>query len=212
VVRLSKHRSAINMIASLCERGSLSRESLRVLPKSWWEGLPQDSVAKLETLRPEPSATSNRLAVVDSKASVIESLAVDIQVGAKQFVDRCALCHKLGDQGKVLGPQLEGVGARGNSRLCEDILWPDRNVDDAFRMTMLLLDGGESVNGLVSDRNSESLLLTDPTGKQRRILLSDIEHEKQSKLSLMPGNFDELMTDSELASLIGYLRNAAQTK
>ena len=79
-------------------------------------------------------------------------------------------------------------------------------------MTMLLLDGGESVNGLVSDRNSESLLLTDPTGKQRRILLSDIEHEKQSKLSLMPGNFDELMTDSELASLIGYLRNAAQTK
>ena len=212
VVRLSKHRSAINMIASLCERGSLSRESLRVLPKSWWEGLPQDSVAKLETLRPEPSATSNRLAVVDSKASVIESLAVDIQVGAKQFVDRCALCHKLGDQGKVLGPQLEGVGARGNSRLCEDILWPDRNVDEAFRMTMLLLDGGESVNGLVSDRNSESLLLTDPTGKQRRILLSDIEYEKQSKLSLMPGNFDELMTDSELASLIGYLRNAAQTK
>lgn len=212
VLRLSKHRSAINMIASLCERGSLSRESLRVLPKSWWEGLPQDSKAKLETLRPEPSASSNRLAVVDSKASAIESLAVDMQVGAKQFVDRCALCHKLGDQGKVLGPQLEGVGARGNSRLCEDILWPDRNVDEAFRMTMLVLDGGESVSGLVSDRNSESLLLTDQTGKQRRILLSDIEQEKQSKLSLMPGNFDELMTDSDLASLIGYLRNAAKTK
>lgn len=89
---------------------------------------------------------------------------------------------------------------------------PDRNVDEAFRMTMLVLDGGESVNGLVSDRNSESLLLTDQTGKQRRILLSDIEQEKQSKLSLMPGNFDELMTDSELASLIGYLRNAARTQ
>ncbi len=212
VLRLSKHRTAINMIASLCERGSLSRESLRVLPKSWWEGLPQDSKAKLETLRPEQSASSNRLAVVDSKALAIEGLAVDMQVGAKQFVDRCAVCHKLGDQGKVLGPQLEGVGARGNSRLCEDILWPDRNVDEAFRMTMLVLDGGESVSGLVSDRNADSLLLTDQTGKQRRILLCDIEQEKPSKLSLMPGNFDELMTDSELASLIGYLRNAAKTK
>ena len=212
VLRLSKHGSAFDVIASLCERGSLSRESLRVLPKSWWEVLPQDSKARLEKLLPEPINSSNRLSVVDSKASTIESLAVDMQVGAKQFADRCALCHKLGDQGKVLGPQLEGVGARGNSRLCEDILWPDRNVDEAFRMTMLVLDGGESVNGLVTDRNSESLLLTDQTGKQRRILLSDIEQEKQSKLSLMPGNFDELMTDSELASLIGYLRNAAKAK
>ena len=209
VLRLSKHRAAINLIASLCERGSLSRDALRVLPKSWWEGLPQENNARLEALRPEPNPSSNRLTVVESKASAVEKLAVDLQVGAKQFADRCALCHKLGEQGKVVGPQLEGAGARGVVRLCEDILWPDRNVDEAFKMTMMVLDGGESVSGLVSDRTAESLLLTDQTGKQRRILLIDIEQEKPSKLSLMPGNFDELMTDAELASLIGYLRNSA---
>jgi putative heme-binding domain-containing protein len=209
ILRLSKHRAAISLIASLCERGALSRDALRVLPKSWWESLPQESIARLESLRPEPSPLSNRLTVVESKASAVEKLGVDLQVGAKQFADRCAVCHKLGEQGKVVGPQLEGAGARGILRLCEDILWPDRNVDEAFKMTMMVLDGGESVSGLVSDRTTESLLLTDQTGKQRRILLSDIEHEKPSKLSLMPGNFDELMTDAELASLIGYLRNAA---
>ena len=211
VLRMSKHRAAVNLIASLCERGSLSRDALRVLPKSWWEGLSADVKPRLEAIRPEATATSNRLAVVESKASAIESLAIDLQVGAKQFADRCAACHKLGDQGKVIGPQLEGVGARGVLRLCEDILWPDRNVDEAFKMTIMVLDGGESVSGLVSDRTAESLLLTDQTGKQRRILLSEIEQAKLSKLSLMPGNFDELMTDSELASLIGYLRNTAKT-
>lgn len=209
VLRLSKHSAAINLIASLCERGSLSRDALRVLPKSWWEGLPQENITRLEALRPEPSPSSNRLTVVESKALAVEKLAVDLQVGAKQFADRCAVCHKLGEQGKVVGPQLEGAGARGILRLCEDILWPDRNVDEAFKMTMMVLEGGESVSGLVSDRTAESLLLTDQTGKQRRILLSDIEREKPSKLSLMPGNFDELMTDAELASLIGYLRNTA---
>ncbi len=209
LLRLSKHRAAISLIASLCERGSLSRDALRVLPKSWWESLPQESIARLEALRPEPNSASNRLTVVESKALAVEKLGVDLQVGAKQFADRCALCHKLGEQGKVVGPQLEGAGARGILRLCEDILWPDRNVDEAFKMTMMVLDGGEAVSGLVSDRTAESLLLTDQTGKQRRILLSDIEHEKPSKLSLMPGNFDELMTDAELASLIGYLRSAA---
>ena len=209
VLRLSKHRAAIGLLAQLCERGSLSRDALRVLTSSWWESLPQEGKPRLEAIRPEPTATSNRLAVLESKVLAVESLAVDLQVGAKQFADRCALCHKLGDLGKVVGPQLEGVGARGIMRLYEDILWPDRNVDEAFKMTILVLDGGESLSGLVGDRTSDSLLLTDQTGKQRRILLSDIEHEKLSKLSLMPGNFDELMTDAELASLVGYLRNAA---
>ena len=212
VLRLSKQRSAIGLIASLCERGSLSRDSLRTLPTSWWEGLPVESKNRLESLRPEAAASSTRLQIVESKAAAIDKLAVDMQEGAKQFADRCASCHKLGDQGKVVGPQLEGVGARGALRLCEDILWPDRNVDEAFRMTIMVLDGGESANGLVTDRTAESLMLTDQTGKQRRIQVRDIEQEKRSKLSLMPGNFEELMTDSELASLIGFLRTSATSQ
>jgi len=210
VLKLSKHRSAIAAIASLCERGSMSRDALRVLPKSWWESLPQESLPRLEALRPEATASSDRLAVVERKVAAIERMDVDLQVGKKQFADRCAICHKLGDQGKVVGPQLEGVGSRGTARLSEDILWPDRNVDEAFRMTILLLESGESVSGLVSDRTAESLLVTDQFGKQRRILLSEIEQEKRSKLSLMPGNFDELMTDLEFASLIGFLRSVAR--
>lgn len=208
VVRLSKQRSSHGLIATLCERGSLSRDALRALPNGWWEGLTAETKTRMEALRPDASA-SNRLQVVERKAAAIEKMAVDMKVGAKQFADRCAACHKLGDQGKVIGPQLEGVGARGILRLCEDILWPDRNVDEAFRMTIMVLDGGESANGLVSDRTSESLMLTEQSGKQRRILIRDIEQEKASKLSLMPGNFDELMTDSEFASLIGYLRASA---
>jgi putative heme-binding domain-containing protein len=76
-------------------------------------------------------------------------------------------------------------------------------------MTLLVLEGGETVSGLVTDRNSESMILTDQAGKQRRILVSEIEQEKQSKLSLMPGNFEELMSNDEMASLIGYLRKEA---
>ena len=128
------------------------------------------------------------------------------------FSDRCAICHKLGDQGKVVGPQLEGVGTRGIARLSEDILWPDRNVDEAFRMSILLLEDGETINGLISERTAESLMVTDQTGKQRRILIEEIEQEKHSKLSLMPGNFEEVMSIDELASLIGYLKNAAIQK
>ena len=209
VKQLSRHRDAANVLAELCTNGSLSREALAVLQPSFWQSLNGPSAEKLIAMRPTEPTNSSRQAVVDSKSTAIPLATVDLELGQKQFADRCATCHKLGNQGRVVGPQLEGVGARGIPRLCEDILWPDRNVDEAFRMTLLVLEGGETVSGLVTDRNNESMILTDQAGKQRRILVSEIEQEKQSKLSLMPGNFDELMTNDEMASLIGYLRKEA---
>lgn len=207
VTRLAKHRSATQLIATLCETGALSRDALRGLPASWWEGLSEEVGRRMTTLRPETATVSERLAIVEQKSIALAEVSVDLSAGAKQYTERCAVCHKLGDQGNVVGPQLEGIGARGLARLCEDILWPDRNVDEAFKMTLLQLEDGSSLQGLITDRKSDSLLLTDQLGKQRRIRLEDIAQEKTSKLSLMPGNFDELMTDVELASLIGFLKN-----
>lgn len=209
VKQLSRHRVAIATLTTLCGNGSLSREALAVLQPSFWQSLDGPGSELLVAMRPTEPTDLSRQAVVDRKASELASVTVDLDVGRKQFADRCANCHKLGDLGRVVGPQLEGVGARGLSRLCEDILWPDRNVDEAFRMTLLVLEGGESVSGLVTDRNDESITLTDQAGKPKRILVAEIEQEKRSKLSLMPGNFEELMTDQELGSLIGYLRKEA---
>lgn len=207
VLQWSRQNESARLMSYLLEKGALSRDALRVLPASYWEAnAAKPDRQSLLTYRPEATAPSIRMSVVESKADAISKLQPDLAQGAKLFEDRCAVCHKLGNLGKVIGPQLDGIGSRGVARLCEDILWPDRNVDEAFRMTLMTLAGGESVNGLVSDRTQESLMLTDQTGKQRRILSSEIEQEKKSKLSLMPGNFEETMSNQDLASLVGYLR------
>ena len=91
-------------------------------------------------------------------------------------------------------------------RLCEDILWPDRNVDEAFRVTLLLLDGGETVTGLVQERNDASITIAEQNGTKRVIPIMDIEQEKKGEVSLMPSNFDEVLTTKELACLLEFLR------
>jgi putative heme-binding domain-containing protein len=96
--------------------------------------------------------------------------------------------------------------------LCEDILWPNRNVDEAFRITNVLMEDGETISGLILDRTDSSLEVVDQAGKSQRFARSDIEQEKVSKLSLMPGNFEELISDTELASLIGYLKSQQPEK
>jgi putative heme-binding domain-containing protein len=123
------------------------------------------------------------------------------------FQERCAPCHQLAGQGKVIGPQLDGAITRTVERLCEDILWPNRNVDEAFRITNVLTHSGETYSGLIVDRQRDSLEIIDQTGKSQRVARDEIETERISKLSLMPGNFEELLSDAEFASLVGFLKS-----
>ena len=59
--------------------------------------------------------------------------------GAQVFEKHCAVCHQLGGKGAKVGPQLDGIGSRGLDRLMEDVLDPNRNVDQTFRITNLAL-------------------------------------------------------------------------
>lgn len=207
MLRWSRQRSANELIERLIRRGALSKDSLRVLPASWWESLPSDIAQRFADLKPEGPSDSARALVVQSKADAVRKAAIDLDVGKRVFQERCATCHQLGGQGKVIGPQLDGAIVRTIDRLCEDILWPNRNVDEAFRITNVLLEDGETISGLVLDRTDNSLEIVDQAGKSQRVARGQIEQEKVSKLSLMPGNFEELITDVELASLIGYMKS-----
>ncbi len=207
VLRWSRHRSSFGLIESLIRRGALSKETLRVLPASWWESLPGETADRFADLKPEGESDLTRAAVVQAKADAVRKTAIDLEVGKRVFQERCATCHQLGGQGKLIGPQLDGAVVRTLDRLCEDILWPNRNVDEAFRITNVLLEDGETISGLILDRTDSSLEIVDQAGKSQRVSRGDIEQERISKLSLMPGNFEELVSDAELSSLIGYLKS-----
>lgn len=171
------------------------------------DSLPPEFATRFADLKPEGETDTQRALLVANKAQSISSLPTDIPTGKRVFEERCANCHQLRGIGKVIGPQLDGAVVRTIERLCEDILWSNRNVDEAFRITNIQTDDGESFSGLVLDRNDQTLEIIDQTGKSQRILRSAIEQEKISKLSLMPSNFEELINDSELASLIAFLKS-----
>jgi putative heme-binding domain-containing protein len=204
--RISKYRGAPERLAEWIESSLLSPDVVSTLPPSWWGGLSKSESDRLATIKTLAEKSANRSDRIESKLASIKRETVDLEIGKKMYADKCAQCHKLGSVGNVLGPQLEGIGNRGLERLCEDILWPDRNVDEAFRVTLLLLDGGETVTGLVQERNDASITIAEQNGTKRVIPIMDIEQEKKGEVSLMPSNFDEVLTTKELACLLEFLR------
>ncbi len=130
----------------------------------------------------------------------------DVVAGAAVFEKHCAACHRIGDKGAKVGPNLDGVGIRGAERLLEDILDPSRNVDQAFRTTQVVTADGRSLAGLALREEGNILVLADAQGKEVRVPLDEIEERVVSPLSVMPANVAELVSEADFVHLIGYLQ------
>lgn len=125
--------------------------------------------------------------------------------GRLVFEQNCAGCHQRKGQGRVVGPQLDGIEKRGRERVLEDILFPNQNVDVAFRTTLFQTESGRVVSGLLRRQQGTTVVIADPTG--REIILDDAEIVAQKSLtvSLMPDNFGEQLTDAQLLDLWRFL-------
>jgi putative heme-binding domain-containing protein len=125
--------------------------------------------------------------------------------GAAVFAKNCMVCHQIDGKGGVVGPQLTGIAKRGIDRVCEDILDPNRNVDPAFRYSMVTLKDDRFITGLQKRDEGELLVFVDSTGKEISVRKSDIRKRLESKGSLMPGNFGEILKPDEFNNLLAYL-------
>jgi putative heme-binding domain-containing protein len=125
--------------------------------------------------------------------------------GQAVFEKTCAICHQLDGKGALVGPQLDGVGARGAERIIEDVVDPNRNVDSAFRATNFVLDDGDVVSGLFRREEGEQIVYADGTGKEQTITKQRVKQRKPSELSLMPEGLPDGLQPQEFNDLIAFL-------
>ncbi len=125
--------------------------------------------------------------------------------GAEVFGQNCAACHQIGGEGGLIGPQLDGIGARGIGRLSEDILDPNRNVDSHFYLTRFKLKDGTEASGFILSEKGQSLLVRDLLGDSQRLKLSDIDSRETISTSLMPASFGTVIDTEKFASLLAWL-------
>ena len=68
--------------------------------------------------------------------------------GRRLFLDteksQCLTCHRIGDRGERIGPELTGVGGRfSRIFILESILEPSRSIAPSFATVMVVLTMGE---------------------------------------------------------------------
>ncbi|MFG0295338.1 MAG: HEAT repeat domain-containing protein [Maioricimonas sp. JB045] len=209
---LAASPAGASAVFALIEAG---RMSPRVLPDAGvaeklaavgGEGARERIAALTRDLPSQDAAVQKLLA---DRLALVESSDADPERGMWVFKKTCASCHRIGPEGRQVGPQLDGVGIRGPRRLLEDILDPNRNVDGAFRTTTILLDSGKVVSGLVRREEGETLVLANEKGDEFTVPIDEIDEQVKSSRSLMPANLGELLPPEDLRDLIGFLQAIA---
>jgi len=194
-----------------------TRESLKTLATMLQHSAPVALREKLASYLPprpappplpvSPEQRKQLDALIAARTAAFAKAKPDLETGANVFKMNCAACHQTKGEGGLIGPQLDGIGARGPERLCEDILDPNRNVDAHFHLHMLTLKDGSTFAGFLKAELGQISVLADATGKEHRIAKKDIAKTEVTPISLMPPTFGQTLDEATFIDLLGYLLN-----
>ena len=163
----------------------------------------QNRVAK--ALNGIPEGDDRIAKLIADRRTYVQSHKGDATAGEAIFTKNCATCHQIGGKGARVGPQLDGVGVRGVERLVEDILDPNRNVDQAFRSTTIATKEGQVLTGLLLRDEGAVLVLADAQGRDVRVPKGEVAEQTVNPLSPMPANWGDALKLEELANLLAWL-------
>jgi putative heme-binding domain-containing protein len=152
-----------------------------------------------------PPADDRLMQLVGARRDGFHKTQPDAALGKQTFDKVCGTCHRVGGQGNKIGPELDGIGIRGLDRILEDVLDPSRNVDQAFRTTVITTTDGRAISGLALREEGDLLVLADPQGKEVRVPLAEIDQREVTPLSPMPANVADLVPEGDFYHLMAYL-------
>ena len=119
---------------------------------------------------------------------------------------KCASCHKVGDKGIVLGPDLSLIGkTRSRPELLDSLLNPSARVEPQFAAYNVRTKDEKTYTGIVVKRDEKQLVLRDAENKEVVIAGENVESVRPSRLSLMPDGQMSGLTPQEAADLLEYL-------
>src|ERR1700676_4787347 len=99
----------------------------------------------------------------------------------------CVACHRIGNNGSDLGPDLTDIGRRrGLAFLEESIVKPEAFVPNKYRAVQVVMKSGSTVSGIRLNEDDLSVQVRDVAGTPRSFLKEDLKEVRRDKPTLMP--------------------------
>lgn len=150
------------------------------------------------------------VAYIRSVAHAADKAAIrgDASAGETIFWNKggCGQCHRVGTRGNSLGPDLTRVGRqRSIAYLSASLLKPDAEVTAGYATVTVVTRDGKKIVGVERNFDNFSAQFVDLAGKYYSFEREDVTSMKREPRSLMPSNYGQLLSETEVNDLVAYL-------
>lgn len=140
----------------------------------------------------------------------ILSLTGDAERGQEIFFKssaaQCAKCHRVGNEGGTLGPELGNIGKKyEKAALLETIVEPSKAIAPEYVPYLLETTAGQVHAGFLVEKNDQEIVLKDADGKLIHVAAGDVELLAPQTISIMPELALQDVSAQDAADLLAYL-------
>src|SRR5207245_2843932 len=129
----------------------------------------------------------------------------DAARGREIYTQRCVACHRVGDQGVQLGPDLVTVKSKGRDGILTAILDPNKEVAPQYIAYTVNTKDGQSLMGFITKDDASGLTLKMIGGAEQTIPRSQIKGSSSTGQSLMPEGIETGLDVQGMADLLTFI-------
>ncbi|MFQ6112468.1 MAG: hypothetical protein ACE5NG_00095 [bacterium] len=123
----------------------------------------------------------------------------------------CSACHVAINaegqpQGSTLGPDLTAIASfRTPQYILNKIVQPDSNIISGYEEVLVKTKNRRIFTGIIKEESGDELILEGKSNERFVINKNEIVTRKTQAISMMPGNYQELLTEDQLYDLLAYM-------
>jgi putative membrane-bound dehydrogenase-like protein len=206
----SQDTEHLNLLLDAIEAGKLPPFVLNVARVSQLQRHGDEGVRKrAKTLFAE--MTSDRQKIVSSYHDAA-SRPGNVARGQQVFRRVCSGCHRIGDIGSEVGPDLVNLGGRlTKGYLLTQILDPNASIAPGYEEYIIETAEGGTVSGILAEDSATSVTLRRKEGHQDTVLRKNIVGMRASTVSAMPEGHEREITAQQMSDLLEYLQSLGAT-
>ncbi|WP_406699828.1 PVC-type heme-binding CxxCH protein [Singulisphaera sp. Ch08] len=148
--------------------------------------------------------TSTRQEVIAAYQTAT-TLPGNVASGAVLFKKVCATCHRVGQEGAEVGPDLAALTDKSPGALLVAILDPNRALEAKYANFTVQTTDGRVLTGLIASETATAVTLRRQEGKEDVLLRAEIDEIAASGQSLMPEGLEKDLKPQEVADLLAFL-------
>ncbi|GAB4001259.1 hypothetical protein GCM10028807_57110 [Spirosoma daeguense] len=161
--------------------------------------------AKVETA-PAKATASVSSGSTDPAIAEISLLTGDSQTGRNIFKTNCSTCHKHGQVGTDVGPELTQIHQKFDKNgLLDAIIHPSAGIAFGYEPWLITTKKGQTFYGFLVSDSDQTLVIKGVTGQRHTIPADQVFSRRQYKTSLMPDPKAMGLTNQQLADLTAFL-------